>query len=97
MKRLVREIAFLYEYDEVGAGWPAVPSVCGWASDHSFMAPQIERLSRFYRAIPRDLCGHGRNGAQHRPLSTACSAIAKPPRIKFMEKSDENKEFGSSS
>jgi pimeloyl-ACP methyl ester carboxylesterase len=61
MPFMTREDVPLY-YEEAGEGHPAALLVHAWGGDHTFMAPQLQRLAQSRRAVAVDLRGHGRSG-----------------------------------
>ena len=60
MQQLVRDGVALH-YQEAGSGAPPVLLVHGWTHDHTYLAPQFERLRSSHRVVAVDLRGHGRS------------------------------------
>jgi pimeloyl-ACP methyl ester carboxylesterase len=58
MRRLIRDGISL-AYQEAGSGDPPLLFIHGWACDHTFFAPQVERFSRDHRTVAVDVRGHG--------------------------------------
>lgn len=49
------------DYDDLGAGAPAMLFVHGWCGDRTLFAPQVEQFRRNHRVVAVDRVGHGRS------------------------------------
>jgi pimeloyl-ACP methyl ester carboxylesterase len=58
MKHLTRD-GIRLAYEETGSGAPPIVLVHGWTCNHTYFAPQQERLSKRHRVVAVDLRGHG--------------------------------------
>jgi pimeloyl-ACP methyl ester carboxylesterase len=64
MRTLMRDGISL-AYQESGSGEPPFLFVHGWACDHTYFAPQVDRFSRDHRTVAVDLRGHGASDKPH--------------------------------
>ena len=62
MQRLTRDGVTL-AYREAGSGAPPLVLVHGFGSDHTTLAPQLERFRAAHRVVAVDLRGHGASDA----------------------------------
>lgn len=60
--------------EERGSGDSSVVLVHGWCCDRSFLAPQLEALSRGHRIVSLDLRGHGRSDGKGSDCSLGAMA-----------------------
>ena len=49
------------EFDDTGAGDPALVFIHGWCCDRSYFAPQVDHFSSSHRVVAVDQRGHGKS------------------------------------